>query len=125
MASADGSDMMLDEPPDDAVGDLSGGSTSRLLHHLTLGGNGHAARLLEDAMGKGKGNNAREGGAAADNNNNSGGDGGGEAGEESQRTYGIPRSLSDIYRISNRNRRRNKEKKKLREAKWTGNPVEG
>jgi len=32
------------------------------------------------------------------------------------RTTDIPRSMSDIFKISNRNRRRNKEKKKLREA---------
>ena len=79
MASADGSDMMLDEPPDDAVGDLSGGSTSRLLHHLTLGGNGHAARLLGTPWER-KGQQRQGGRAAADNSNNSGGDGGGEAG---------------------------------------------
>jgi len=29
---------------------------------------------------------------------------------------GVPRSMADIYKISNRNRRRNKEKKKLRES---------
>lgn len=29
---------------------------------------------------------------------------------------GVPRSMSEIYKISNRNRHRNKEKKKLRES---------
>lgn len=40
----------------------------------------------------------------------------GDEGETAPSMDGIPRAMSDIYKISNRNRRRNKEKKKMRES---------
>jgi len=43
-------------------------------------------------------------------------DGNGAEAVSSIEEEGIPRSMSDIYKISNRNRRRNKEKKKMRES---------